>query len=280
MNGNVITQNEFKRQEQRFDIKYYLSTNFLGYPEEIKLRYKAYWRKEKDPDTKFLIFSSGRSGSTLLLDLIQKHPEVYCDSEILKRRLLNPKKLIQARAKLSKTSIYGFKLLSYQLRDVQKGIKNNKVFIEELVEDGFKIIYLNRQNKFLQALSLFKAISQAKWHTTKTNKSPASKLEVDPKKLTNLIEDLKELEAFEQYILAGIPHLPVIYEKDLSNELAQGLTMTRVCEMLNIQHHPVKSKLKKINPTKPSLLISNWEEVQKHLENSSARNFLAKLATG
>ena len=41
MNGTIITQNEFKKQEQRFDIKYYLSTNFLGYPEEVKLRYKG-----------------------------------------------------------------------------------------------------------------------------------------------------------------------------------------------------------------------------------------------
>ena len=42
------------------------------------------------PRIRFVIYGQGRSGSSVLLDLIGSHPDVYCESEIRSRSRLLP----------------------------------------------------------------------------------------------------------------------------------------------------------------------------------------------
>ena len=82
----------------KFDLRYYVSTQFLGYPFELKTRINNYFIKKGAPENKVVIFSSGRSGSTLLVELLNSFPSVHCDPELLKRKLVSPLKLIKAKS--------------------------------------------------------------------------------------------------------------------------------------------------------------------------------------
>lgn len=68
------------------------------------------------PRTKFVIFGRGRSGTSLLVSLLNGCPETICDSEILKSRQLCPQWYVRARTAQCQQLIYGFKLLSCHLR--------------------------------------------------------------------------------------------------------------------------------------------------------------------
>jgi LPS sulfotransferase NodH len=272
MNGQILSKGQIRRKRLRFDVKYFLSTQFGGYPFELKNKFNSIWDNRGEPVKKFVIFSSGRSGSTLLVELLNSNPAVHCDSEILKRKLFQPKSLINARANLSGAKIYGFKLLSYQLRDIQSRIKDKLVFIKDLQSEGFQLIHLRRENKFLQALSLMKAISQSKWHTTKTP-NPSQKLEIDIQQLDKLLLNLYQLDLYEDYLMQAIPHLKISYENDLLDNKNHPRTIAKISEYLGINAVKPKSRLKKISSKAPSEMISNWDEVEYYLQHSHYEEF-------
>ncbi|MEM9980263.1 MAG: hypothetical protein AAF808_21770, partial [Cyanobacteria bacterium P01_D01_bin.2] len=70
---------------------------------------------------RFIIFGRGRSGSTALVSLLNCLPKVYCDGEILEQRVLWPQSYVKAKAHTVQAcaTVYGCKILSYQLRDIQ-----------------------------------------------------------------------------------------------------------------------------------------------------------------
>lgn len=103
------------------------------------------WKQSQLPEKKFVIFGRGRSGSTLLVELLDSHPQIHCDNEILHDRVLFPRLYIDSCASRYQSQVYGFKFLSYQIKDVQR-ISQPKKFLLQLYQSGYKIIYLRREN--------------------------------------------------------------------------------------------------------------------------------------
>ena len=110
-----------------FRIKYYLKSNFKGYLEETVFKLRTLFYQERQFESKFVLFGGGRNGSTLLVSLLNSHPDIYCDGEILVGKLRSPFKHIKRRMQSSPKSIYGFKLLSYQLKEIQNSIDDKKL---------------------------------------------------------------------------------------------------------------------------------------------------------
>ena len=120
------------------------------------------WKKPSLPANKFVIFGRGRSGSTLLVNLLNNHNKIHCDGEIMHDHLLFPRLYIDLSASRYQSRVYGFKLLSYQLKDVQQ-IYDPEKFLLSLYESGYKFIYLTRRNLLAHALSNINA-RQKKFH--------------------------------------------------------------------------------------------------------------------
>ena len=93
---------------------------------------------------KFIIFGQGRSGSTLLVDLLNSHPAIYCDDEILMYKVIFPKTYVKARSVSSKKHVYGFKVKIYQLW--HQNILDSHKFLFHFYKSGWKILYLKRGN--------------------------------------------------------------------------------------------------------------------------------------
>ncbi|MEM9847436.1 MAG: hypothetical protein AAF847_06075, partial [Bacteroidota bacterium] len=212
-NNSVYTK-RFQRNYLKGTIRYKLSAFWLGYLLELKSRLQHSFGKSEQPKQKFVIFTSGRSGSTLLVDLLNSSPDLQCDDELLKRRLAFPIPLIRSFAAQSEKDIYGFKLLSYQLLNVQTGIKDKHQFLDRLIqEEGYQLIHLSRDNKAKQALSIIYAFYRGQWHNQAGSKQKiAKRFELDPDVYLHFLSELKILEQFEQEMVRSREHLSLTYE--------------------------------------------------------------------
>lgn len=260
----------------RSQLRYHVSTNYFGYPFELKTKLQALLRPGQEPKKKFIIFTTGRSGSTLLVDLMNSHPSVHSDLELLKRKLVNPAGVIKQRSKLANADVYGFKLLSYQLRDVQSGIKKKKIFFNSLVDMGYKPIHLYRENLIFQSLSLIYALYRFQWHNKNGKDQKKSKMWVDVEKLEKTITDLELLREYEEQTLYGLHHLKVSYERDLENGASHSNTIARISEFLELPKVEPNTKLRKVTPSSLSKFVVNEEEVMTFLENSRFIEYMNK----
>lgn len=144
-------------------------------------------------ESKFLIFSQGRTGSNLLASLINSNPDVHCDNEIFNRTLMpSSNKILQyiilrlpllytlLKRKRSKAISYGFKLSYYQLRNTEKTIN-------DLHSKGWKVIYLQRRNIIKQSISWIIASETKKWLRTKGTKSITQSFIINPDQFIKVV---------------------------------------------------------------------------------------------
>lgn len=251
----------------------FINQNLYGYVREswsyLKRRI-SYFREE--PHTKFVIFGRGRSGSTLLVSLLNSCPGLFCDKEILNRPVFSPLKFVNTRAKLSRQKIYGFKLLSYQLRSVQK-IKNKTEFIKALQHDGFKFIFLIRENRLRQCLSKMYATHRSSWHESKSIQD-RKKMKVDLESLDKNLKESKRLELFEQEMMQNVPHITISYEKDLLPNEKHKDTINKICSYLNIPRFEPSTDLRRITTQDFSAFIENSDEMVDFLIANDYQEYL------
>ncbi|MEZ4555698.1 MAG: hypothetical protein R2854_04465 [Caldilineaceae bacterium] len=63
---------------------------------------------------KFVIMTR-RAGKGLLVDLLNSHPQIQGQTELLHDRMLFPRRYLRANERLARLPVFGFKLLSYQM---------------------------------------------------------------------------------------------------------------------------------------------------------------------
>lgn len=276
---NISRVKQFYRNFKIGTIRYHVSSFYLGYLLEIWSVLSKTLAANHEPASKFVIFTSGRSGSTLLVDLINSNPAIQCDGELLKRRVAFPYPLVRRFEKSSKKEIYGFKLLSYQLLNVQTGIKHKQSLLDTLVyEQNYKLIYLDRENKAKQALSIIYGFYRGKWHN-EAGKSEGNTppFELDPTVFLKFLTELDVLERFEKSIIATYPHLYLSYEKDLRDDISREATMRRVYEFLQVPYVATSTQLQKVTPSELSSMISNKAAVIEALKGTPYAHYIPSL---
>ena len=113
--------------------------------------------KSTTPDkVRVLIFGQGRSGSTLLEDLICSTGYFRKNGELLntnKGEILHPVQFIRGLSKRKASENIIFHVKISQLTKDRKRPIDPAEFLNTLYNDGWKIIYLRRKNKVMHALS-------------------------------------------------------------------------------------------------------------------------------
>ncbi len=271
----------FKRNYRKGTLRYNIMAYYAGYPIELWNRWFKAAKVKNEPQLKFIIFTSGRSGSTLLVDLLNSNPNVQCDSEILKRRVAFPNALVRHFEQKSKKSIYGWKLLSYQLLNVQTGIKDKSAFIYQLVkEENYKILYLKRNDKVKQALSIIYAFYRGTWHSDESgHQNAVQPFALDPKVFYHFLKEVDILDKFEEELMATVPHLFISYEEDLSDPAFYGPTIKCISDFLGIDipAKPPSTDLKKVTPTKLTSMITNKQQVIDYLAGTPYEDYMPVL---
>lgn len=221
---------------------------------------------------RFIIFGRGRSGSTALVSLLNGVPGMNCEGEILNQRVLFPQTHVEAQCRNARADIYGCKILSYQLRDVQP-ILDKTNFIRRLNNKGFRIIYLKRENLLYHALSNIRARAFG-FHSKKTEQRRHGKIEIDLDDLLGWIQKSEALDDYEKLLLEDVPHLPITYEQHLLNPEEHQATADLVCEYLGIAGGHAETNYQKVSPKKLQDSVSNHSEMVEFLKGTPYGRYL------
>ena len=222
--------------------------------------------------TRFVIFGRGRSGSTALVSLLDSLPNLFCHSEILNQRVLFPFSHVLAKCAKSNSETYGCKILSYQIKSVQP-ISNQAEFLNRLLENGFKIIYLKRENLIYHALSNIRA-RQFGYHTKTTEKREQGKVQIDLDELLKWMRASEELNVYEERLLKSVPHLSLTYEKNLLDSETHQPTLQLICDYLNIGCGKGKTKYRKGAPKTLRDSVENYDELVNFVKDTPYEKYL------
>ena len=227
------------------------------------------------PSKRFIILAEGRSGSTLLVSLLNSSSQIHCDGEILNRSpVLFPRLFIDMQASRCQSSVYGFKLLDYQLEKVQN-VKNTKQFLFKLYESGYKFIYLTRCNRLYHALSQINALQKNKFHHgLGDGKLEYKPIKVDIHKLIDTMDITEATTKSYKGFFKRVPHLRLTYENNLQESTSHQTTADQVFSFLGVPSTPVKVNLVKLMPSSLRDMVENYEELVKAVKATKYAHFL------
>lgn len=207
----------------------------------------------------FVIFAQGRTGSTLLVDLLRSHPDVHCDEEILFRRVIAPIAWVQSQRRRYAESHYGFKVKPYQLTEDQQ--TDPATFLLRLHGRGWKVLHLWRRNVLRHALSNMVAEHVGRFVFRGEAPPAARGIIVDTEMLLGAIRTRTEQSVRERTALEGIPHASVCYEDDLLDERRHQATLDRLSDQLGLPAAPAQTVVRRITENDLRGAIANYDEV-------------------
>ncbi|MBV9873069.1 MAG: hypothetical protein JO214_20840 [Frankiaceae bacterium] len=222
---------------------------------------------------KFLLFAQGRTGSTLLGDLLDQHPAIHFGHEILAEPVRSPRSTIERLRFRHARHVVGFHVKIYQLTD-QQGIANVRGWLRNLSRCGWQVISLRRENVLRHVLSNITAIERDSYHDRSGAGADRGAVMVDIPDLLHWMNRRIELAADEAAALADVPHHPLTYEHDLQEAAAWPATMAGVFEYLDLEPLEVSSALRRTNPGPLPRLITNYGEVAAAVTSAGYARYL------
>ena len=232
----------------------------------------AFWKGV--PGTRFLIFTQGRTGGQLLVDLLNASPEVHCEHEILHWWVPFPRLFVRGRSKLSKGSVYGFRVKIFELTKAQK-VSDPRQFLTDLNRRGWRIIYLKRENILRQAVSYLVALDRGTYqHRLSDGPVRLRKIQVDCDQLAELLAVRAARHHAEERILQGLPHATILYERDLLRAEAHQRTSDRLFDYLGVERAQAATDRVRTGTDNLSEAIANIEEVTRFLGETDYAHLL------
>jgi LPS sulfotransferase NodH len=226
---------------------------------------------------RLLVFTSGRAGSELLVSLVNSHPEILCDGEVLQRADRLPRlrphlyvkgaasvSLRRARAGGQEPSVYGWKLASNDLRWHQHRFPDPTAFLRQAAGTDGVIVVLRRRNFVAQALSWLHA-EATQYHFSKSDSEAGvrfQKMKVDPEQLLAQTWIYEFEDRWIAEITSGLDRLEFFYEDDLLEASDQQEVADRIASAFGLPPAPVQTNLRRIAPLTPAERIENIDEVR------------------
>lgn len=227
-------------------------------------------------EKRFVIVSGGRSGSTLLVDLLGSHPEITCDPELLNERFWRrlrrpllwfvralPRPYLEYKARRALRSAYGFKLKTGG-QVVHLGST-----LSDLHHSGWKILHLRRHNAFQQTMSWCAAEVTGRWQSQANRPFTSNAaIHIEPRhflqNLRTCLNDRKELDN----LTASLPHLELVYEDDLQNHENWPALGQRISSWLGISPAPLTSQVIKTWSQPYHQVVENFAELVQAAKDS------------
>lgn len=240
---------------------------------EVGIYTSLLWKRRPLPPTRFVIFGSERSGSTLLVNLLNSHEDIHCDGEILTRPVVFPRLYIHWHVTRDNFKAYGFKLLDYHLRREQRMRKPGK-FIAYLYAQGYQFIYLTRQNLLRHAISKFFA-RQHTYHNRSGQKLEQKQIHVDIDVLFRWMRGSeRSLKLINDQWLKNIPYLSLTYEQDLLQQSSHQKTVDKIVQFLGLPSAPVNTSMTKVTSPRLENFVTNYDDMAQALKNTKYEQFL------
>jgi len=219
------------------------------------------------PSKRFVLLGPGRCGTELLVSLLQSHPDVVCDSEILADpSMLLPARYVEWRATqagLRGAKAYGFKVLIQQVRPKRPHLDAPSYF-RSIARRGDLIVLMGRRNLLQVATSYLSTEAVGGWHPRESagGAQPRGRaVSIDPARLMSAVWSLWVEVEETRHQLRDVPHISIIYEDDLEDPTQHQATTDRVITALGLAPHAVKSDLVRVAGPRLPDRLANYDEV-------------------
>lgn len=216
---------------------------------------------------KIVIVSRSRTGSTLLMALLNNHSNIICEGEIFKN--LNSKSCKEIwqslfNKKSRKIKAVGFKLFYYHPFDEDKS-----VWDLILNDEQINIIHLTREN-LLRAYASQRIGEKTKQWTENINRPhnidvSVKHIELDFKECLETFETISSYEEKTRQFFNNKKIMEVTYE-DLSTDYM--LVIEKILKKINLPIEKLTTVMKKQNPEPLNRLILNYEELKNQFKDS------------
>lgn len=246
-----------------------------------KLRYLKpyfyYFLKQKRTNSiRVLIFAQGRTGSTLLESLLCSTSYFEGGGEILGHKgtkIRYPYQYISGLANITPQNNFIFHLKIYHLTRDRKKKVEPAVFLNKLQKDGWKIIYLHRENKLNHVISN-KVAEEREAYQKYDNLEERIQLYLKPVDLIKAIETRKQFDRSELKALSNIDFLKISYENDLQSADNQQNTINNILDFIGLEKRECHTRLKKVNQSSQKDIIKNYEEVISLLNEENLSEYI------
>jgi LPS sulfotransferase NodH len=202
-------------------------------------------------------------------------PGLQCEGEVLHNYVPFPYRHVWGRAARCSAATYGCKILSYQIKDVQRPPGRRTDFLRTLHrEHGFQIIYLRRTNLLRHALSNIRARRDTFHRKKSAPDTEPTALHVDPDHVVEWMEGSQALNDYEHKLLEDVPYLSLTYEEHLHHADDHQATVDLVCDFLGIESGPVESSYRKVAPPSLRDRVANCGELAQRLDGTPYAQYL------
>ena len=227
-----------------------------------------------------VMLHTGRSGSSVLGDMLGRHPAIHWDGELFnyqlqlwrrrpKFRLPEAICLIERRMNLFDKPCYGFEILKTHL---QAGQMTNSEFITALESLGIEqFILLTRKNILRKIISNLVARQRGRWRVEAGEVLPITRIHVDVDKLRmasvkpllDHISDMQKEYADLRSVLSSRRHLQLVYEDDVQRDPRRAYR--KICEFLEVDYAELPVRHGRTTPQPLRQVIRNYDEVARLL---------------
>jgi LPS sulfotransferase NodH len=230
----------------------------------------------KNNSKRVLIFAQGRTGSTLLEDLLCSTSYFNKRGEILAAgtgsKIKYPYQYVNGLSNIKPNKNFIFHLKIYQLTNRKNRIEPAD-FLNKMKKNGWEIIYLKRRNKLNQVLSNEISVIR-KSHQKYDDSKEDFSIRLDPVNVKTRIERRTNFEHEELRVLQNIDCLKLVYEDDLLNPNTHQQTVNKILDYLGLERRQCYTTLRKVNKSKQKDVIENYDEVINYLEEHNLLNFV------
>ncbi len=234
-----------------------------------------------------LMLHTGRSGSTLLGDLLDQHRDVFWDGEVTERQFQEQALLRQTsvgeqfgafnleggierirsrQRRLSAGRIYGVEIQHYQLEMLGSDLESYLAALPDLGIDRF--ILLERRNNLRKIVSHVVATSAERHHVKPGEKVSMPKARIDPQSLfvDHRFHKLRErLDVYDNFsetarkLIGGDRLLHLDYDDHIAEDPLNAYRMC--CEFLGIAPDSPQVKFAKTANFPLEEMLENYDEV-------------------
>lgn len=237
-------------------------------------------RRRRERLGNVVMFHVGRSGSTVLGDMLSRHPDIDWDGEvceaILSARPYDPIAHIEARMKRGVRPFYGLEIKPFHLSSAGIGPAE---LVRQAGRLGFEhFVVLERRNYLRVLVSALVARETRTWHRPAgpIGSLPSLKrihLDVDDLRIGGLTTGLVGyLEARRDFfaelatILEPDHRLWLTYEDDLAAD--PRIAYHRLCAFLGLDSPMAPVRFAKTNPFPLTDILTNYEQVEGRLRGT------------
>ncbi len=244
-----------------------------GYVLEAQSVARAMGRKTTQADRNFILFGRGRSGSTLLVQMLDANPAIGCLDEVLRFTTLAPVAMVERELGALTKPIRGFKLLSYQVRTLHNA-RQARALRDWMAAPDVKVFHLYRENVLRHALSNIYARERFAYHSTDNRATKIDRIHVAPDELFKWMRGSLELLEWEKTYLGDLDREQIRYERDLSTPDRQADALDRVSRSLGVDPVPSQVPLRKVTPKDYNAFVENWDSLRDAIAASDFRDYL------